>query len=506
MNRRGFLAAGCSACAGLLASSRILYAGDSDEKIRIRIIYSLHGEQQDGPDWPNHGFDFRPVMQNITNELTRLCPGFKFLPSMATGSQQAQKLLEQDKNEQIDGYLVYQMNCWNNAIETIIGSGKPVLYADFLYGGSGGFLVYTSKLLTCSSVPTNFGFIPSSRIEDVAEAVKCFKVIKKGSPAADFAAVVAGVRIARTAKPTDPACTADPLSTLPTDECIGRLKESRILAVLNDQTAPSQSILGIPIDYVPFSEINDAWQKADQDEAKIIADRWQKTAAGILDVSRETLVSSAAMYLGMKSVMHRRQANAITINCLGGFYGGHIHAYPCLGFHELCNEGLVGGCECDRSSTSAMVLATTITGGRPGYISDPVLDIAKRQIIYSHCVASNKAFGPKGPTNPFYIMTHSEDRKGAAVRSILPTGFLTTAIQINESRKEILMHQGKTVGNDPCDRACRTKLAVEPTGDFEKLFRFWNDWGWHRVTIYGDLKNPITALADALGYKIIHET
>jgi len=47
------------------------------------------------------------------------------------------------------------------------------------------------------------------------------------------------------------------------------------------------------------------------------------------------------MYLGMKEVLKNYGANAITINCLGGFYGGHIHAYPCLGFHELANEGLV---------------------------------------------------------------------------------------------------------------------------------------------------------------------
>ena len=48
-----------------------------------------------------------------------------------------------------------------------------------------------------------------------------------------------------------------------------------------------------------------------------------------------------------------------------------------------------------------MVAVTTLTEGRPGYISDPVIDTSKRQIIYAHCVASNKAFGPKGAANPY---------------------------------------------------------------------------------------------------------
>ncbi|HQN00017.1 MAG TPA: hypothetical protein PLL36_03020, partial [Candidatus Hydrogenedentes bacterium] len=188
-----------------------------------------------------------------------------------------------------------------------------------------------------------------------------------------------------------------------------------------------------------------------------------------------------------------------------GFYGNHIHAYPCLGFHELNNEGLIGACEADVRSTATMTTFTALTQGRPGYISDPVVDTAKRQIIYAHCVASNRAFGPSGTENPFDILTHSEDRQGAAVRSLLPVGYMTTSLEVCPERKEFLFHQAKAVANDPDDRACRTKLCAEPVGDIEKLFTQWDQWGWHRVTFYGDLKEPVFALADAMGYKVVEE-
>jgi hypothetical protein len=152
-----------------------------------------------------------------------------------------------------------------------------------------------------------------------------------------------------------------------------------------------------------------------------------------------------------------------------------------------------------------MLAFSTLTNGRPGYISDPVIDTSKRQIIYAHCVASNRVFGPSGPANPFAIMTHSEDRQGASVRSILPVNYLTTSMQISRERKEILLHQAVAVGNDPDDRACRTKLCAEPVGDIEKLFTMWDQWGWHRVTFYGDLKEPVRAFADAIGYKVVEE-
>src|SRR4030042_740006 len=74
---------------------------------------------------------------------------------------QAKKTLEADKAGDVDGYIVYQMNCWNRVAQTMATSGKPVLYADFQYAGSGGFLVYTAGFLREGR--SNLGFVASSR-------------------------------------------------------------------------------------------------------------------------------------------------------------------------------------------------------------------------------------------------------------------------------------------------------------------------------------------------------
>ena len=531
LSRRRFLA-GCAACAGaagiasspkwlngfqagigpgdagaLGASRGVLRKGP-----RIRIVYALHGPVQEVPDWPNKGFDFRPVMDKINAELGNRFPSYTFVPTLATGEEQAKKILEGDAadaagaasaSEGIDGYLVYQMNCWNRVAQTMVPSGKPVLYADFPYAGSGGFLVYTAGFLRAAA--PNFGFVSSSRMDDLAAAVKCFEDAKSAGASFDFAAATALARKACTPRPGDVAGKNDPLQTLSADETIRRMKASKILAVRGPDAQPAVTVMSIPVVYLPFVELNDAWAAADKAEAKAVSDRWMKNAALVEGVSRAEIENSAAMYLGQKAVLKKHGANAITINCLGGFYGGHIHAYPCLGFMELLNEGLVGACECDVPSTATMVAMTAMSQGRPGYISDPVIDTAKRQIIYAHCVASNRAFGPKGPANAYQILTHSEDRQGASVRSILPAGYLTTTVEISDPRKEIIVHQGLAVDNDPNDRACRTKLCAEPVGDIEKLFTMWDKWGWHRVTFYGNLKKPVVELAGAMGWTVVEE-
>ena len=504
MSRRSFLA-GCATCVGAMAipMTGSIAAAQGAKKKRIRILYSLHADVQPRPDWPNIGFDFNPVMKRMTAALSAGCPDTEFIPTMATGAEQARAILEKDKTANVDGYVVMQMNCWNRVVQTMVASGKPVLYADFLYAGSGGFLVYTAGFKRQGA--SNFGFISSSQFNAVVEAAKCFSTINKAD---EFAAAVAKVRIAQTRAAGSQACKPDELALLSPSEWQAKMKKSKILTVGGEGWRGPKSVieeLGVQVVEIPYAEVNDAWKMADKEKSQEVADMWQKRATKIEDVSRETLETSAAMYLGQKAVLKKHGADAITINCLGGFYGGHIHAYPCLGFHELCSEGVVGACENDLVSTATMVALKNLTGGRTGFISDPVIDIAKRQIIYAHCVASNRAFGPEGMENPIEILTHSEDRQGASVRSLLPTGYMTTTVELAAFCKELLFHRGKAVDNIIEDRACRTKLAVEPDGDIEKLFTQWDRFGWHRVTVYGDLKEPLFDIAKMLKWKITEE-
>ena len=174
VSRRGFISA-CSACATCLAFNPGSFlippaAREQESKMKIRIIYSLHAPVQNQPDWPNVGFDFNPVMDRINNSMKCSFPEFEFVSSMAAGQEDAEKIVLQDQKENTGGYIVYQMNCWNRVVQTIAKTGKPVLYADFQFAGSGGFLVYTATFLN-ENTP-NVGFVASSKMED-AIAIGC---------------------------------------------------------------------------------------------------------------------------------------------------------------------------------------------------------------------------------------------------------------------------------------------------------------------------------------------
>ncbi len=505
MNRRQFLAgcAGCLAGTGGLAllTSKRAKAADAAGRPKVRLVFTHIPST--GPIWPNIGYDFDKRKKELTEKLVAACPGVEFMPVTIQNAAEARKLLEEDKG--IDGYLVYMVGLWTGAPQIIGAAGRPIVFADDLYGGSGEFLIANAAARRAGQKVVG---VSSSRFEDVAAVARCFEVLKRpGAGVDDFIAAAEAARRKAFGKPGDMKCADDSVKTAEPGEVLRRLKESTILVVGASNPAFSKGIeevFGAKVIPIDFKELHEAYEKADPDEAAAWADRWMKAAEKVVEPKRDEIVRSGAMYLAELALMKKHNAQAITINCLGGFYGGHIKAYPCLGFAQLNNDGLVGACEADQRSTISM-LAMTYLSGRPGYISDPVIDTSKNQIIYAHCVASTKVFGPKGKANPYHIRSHSEDRKGAVVQSLMPLGYMTTTVEFDPLKKQVLFHQGKAVANIDEDKACRSKLAVEVKGDIDKLLTEWDQWSWHRVTVYGDLREPVHALAEALRMKVVEE-
>jgi len=470
LSRRQFIG-GCAACAAgfagaslfgiKLARAQAFAAGDV-EKAKIRLVFTHEPPQV--PTWPYIGYDFEGRKKKLTAKLRQACPELEFLPATAQNTEDAKKILEADK--EVDGYLIYMLGLWTQAPQIIAGWGRPTVFVNDLYGGSGEFLRAYADAKRKKLKVTG---VSSTCFEDVVEAVKCF-------------------------------------------DCIKKLHSSVILEVgagpdwwgyVSYELIEEQ--FGAKVVPISFEELDGRYKNINLTEARKWADRWINEAEKVVEPSKEEIKKSAAMYLAMCSLMQQYKAHAITANCLGGFYEGKITAYPCLGFFQLNNDGFVGACEADMESTVTMLVMSYLMPDRPGYISDPVIDTAKNQVIYAHCVAPNKVFGPDGPANPYHIRSHSEDRKGAAVRSLLPLGQMTTTIKFDPTKQQVILHQGKTVANIDEDKACRTKLAVEVEGDIDKLLNYNDQWGWHRVTYYGDLERPIRHIAALLGFEVVEE-
>ena len=468
-SRRMFLGR-CMACAAGVSITRFnrvmpfihaVEAGAASTvaaRARVKLIFAY--PDPDKPNWPNIGYDFNGQIREFQAKLTSSCPDIEFLPvTVTSGSAEvATGIINADPD--VDGYVVYLVGClWGDMSETIAASGKPTIFVDNLYAGSGEFLTSYAR---AKREGRKIAAVSSSRFQDVVDAVRCFS-------------------------------------------CLSKLRSSTALVVGGKPDENIKAVYGTLMKEVAFSEINDSYGRVKPAEAAKWADTWVRGAEKVIEPSRKDIENAAGMYLAMLDLLKQNNAQAITVNCLGGIYSGNmVEAYPCLGFMQLDNDGLVGACESDQRSTMTKLLMSYLTG-RPGFISDPVIDTSKNRIIYVHCVAPTKVFGPKGSSNPYHLRSHSEDRKGACNRSLMPLGEMTTTVLFDHNKKQVIFHQGKTVENVDDDKACRTKLAVEVKGDVDKLLEYWDEWGWHRVTFYGDLKRPVYTIASLLGFGVIEE-
>jgi hypothetical protein len=78
----------------------------------------------------------------------------------------------------------------------------------------------------------------------------------------------------------------------------------------------------------------------------------------INEPKQEEITDAVRFYLAALDVMQSAKANALTIDCLGGFRRGDLPAYPCFAFSKLNDAGMYGVCESDFASTMTQLPAT----------------------------------------------------------------------------------------------------------------------------------------------------
>jgi len=471
-------------------------------KIRVTVVFLANTEIRE--IWPYPGFDSEDRQRKVLEMLEEGCPGIEFVPLTVANPNDVQKAIAL-KNA-TDGYLIYVVTLdWGlrRAIVEIGRLGKPMVVADEFLGGSGVFLTGYSEL--CSrGIPAVA--VATTRLSDLVAVARQFANVRKpGVTPALFARQCEQVYRKTFASSGKMECYEDPVALTDVGESVKRFREARFLIIGRGRGGQEQDFLGAKGRYVEFSELLASYEKIDHDQAAEQASRWCRQADKVMEPEIEAIHKAGAVYLATLELLKKYGTDSVTMNCLGGFASGKLPAYPCLGFMQILNDGGQGVCEAMPDDTLSMLMARILTG-RPGYVSDPALDTSKNQIVYAHCVATTKVFGSQGDSNTFRIRTlHNRDPRGACSQSFLPPGYMTTSFRTSFGQKKMIIHQAKAVGNLDSEYGCRTKLVAEVRGDIGRLFDQWDRFGWHRVTVYGDVKEPLAEFGKALGLKIVHE-
>lgn len=266
-----------------------------------------------------------------------------------------------------------------------------------------------------------------------------------------------------------------------------------------------RDVFGIEVIVKTLDDLEEYQKNVDEDQIKYFADKWADHAQAVVEPSYEDLLASARMHLGLCRAKEENNADVVSIDCILLFFAYDLGVYPCMSWFEMNNNGQLGVCESDLDSCITSLLIHHISG-RPGLVSDPFVDTECNEIVYAHCVASNRPFGSKNSSCPYRIRTHGEDHESAAVQVLLPEGYPLTTIKVSAAAKAMSIHSGISAGNVEHESGCRTKLVCK-VKDSKRIMNNWHDelFSWHRVTVYGDYRNDFIEAANYLGLKIYEE-
>ncbi len=263
---------------------------------------------------------------------------------------------------------------------------------------------------------------------------------------------------------------------------------------------------GLEVERIGFDSLS---MNVDLERAEEIADTWIEEAQATRDTTRENVVKSAAMYLGVKKLMEEHGANAVSMSGWTGFKDARTEAFPCLGFTEMSKDLIPNNCESliDAIITEMLGIHTI---HRPGFVGDTVIDPLNGVVIWGHCKCP---VNPHGDDRvPYIIRDHTgwPQGTGAGVQVLLPLGETVTAVKISVYDRKISILTGETVSGASLYRdfeniSCRTKLVAKV--DTEALLRNYDasTFGIHRVVFFGDWRQTFLNLARLIGFDAIEE-
>ncbi len=290
------------------------------------------------------------------------------------------------------------------------------------------------------------------------------------------------------------------------------MKQTKILAVGRPHgTAEAcnpenvKKAFGAELLSIPNERIHKTMAEIDIKEAEREAEEyWIRQAKAIVEPKRDEIIHSARMFLAVKRIMAEEKAQAIcSIYCMGDPRG-------CLTFSKLNDMGYVGGCEGDIDSTLTMLIFA-YAFGVPGFISDPVIDVARNAMIHFHCTSATKMDGPKGERLPFTIRSQTDSGAGVSLEVEHRVGQPVTCAKLVHLDK-MLFVTGKILWTSKDPLACRTQFA-QSVPDARRLFLRWGEdvirgdvmTLLHRVVFYGDYTEQLKELAALMKFRLIEE-
>ncbi|MEA5004651.1 MAG: hypothetical protein VB081_14280 [Christensenella sp.] len=462
--------------------------GNRELRSKIKLVFA--SRKKGYPGWPHIDFDHEGLAQRYLEVLQKELPNCDFTVALYNNAEEANEGYKD--NGQYDGVVLFNSSHGVGVVNAFLQRNEPGVIIDELYAGSGD-LVRFNTLINKKKLPVVV--VASSDFADTVRAIKLLHVRKqlKESKMVVF----------KNFEPISADKEAFLKEALGTGSTWQRYEAGE--AGLKGKIDSLKKTFGVDVVIKTKRDLEQYIAGVDDEAARKVAKGWVTCSQGVIEPSDEEIFESAKMYLALSQAVREEQADAVSVDCIMMFYTTEMSSYPCMSHSTMLDMGITAVCEGDFDSTLTQLVMRYITD-RAGFVSDPVIDTARNQIIYAHCAAATKWYGDDSARQPYFLRTHSEDHNSTSIQTIMPVGDVVTTVKYDIESNAMAIHTGMAVGNVTEEKGCRTKLAVE-VPDAQLLLDNWDAdvFSWHKVTCYGDYRTDFMNFAKLYGSKVIQE-
>jgi hypothetical protein len=294
---------------------------------------------------------------------------------------------------------------------------------------------------------------------------------------------------------------------VPIFRTIHHLKSSKVLVVAESPRGRQELAnaytgqFGTEMKFLTYADLKSVFESADARKAAKEAEAITRSALKVIEPKPQEITDAMRFYSGVESLLKSERANAITVDCFGGLLAKRMPAYPCIAWSKLNDAGYYGVCEGDIQSTMTQMLITPYSG-MPGFVTDPVFDTGRNEVIHAHCVSATRLKGINGPSSPFILRNHLETAEGAVMQVLVPANETITCARFVGAKK-FLISTGEVTGNIDSDRGCRTQFRTR-VADAQKMLENYSA-GLHRVIFYGDHVRAVERMGKMMGFQVVRE-
>ena len=287
------------------------------------------------------------------------------------------------------------------------------------------------------------------------------------------------------------------------------LKESKFLYIgeIPSFSAPNgpwdffalEKRLGVRVRHIETNEFYRWFDRISEKEAKEELEKWQGDFDQVLEPDEQELLNATRVYLALRSLCEREDANGVAVNC--GRLTEERPIVPCLAFARLIDEGVMCACEGDITAMLSSLMLHAVSGQpvlmgnfgyRPGAFGAEMGEVTIEHDVIPLSMASTG----------FTIRDYHGRKFGVTGYADVKADQPMTLLNLDSSLERASVIEGMVKGSEDGIH-CRVIIHMDVDGDIQRVPEIIVG-SQHVSMTFGRWLGALQEVGDLLGFEVRH--